>query len=112
MDAKHIATLIDRARADAKLSQRRLADLTGIPQTTISRIISGDRPVKMPEIVRIAQATGTTVAQLTDTSDIPQRVQYAARSTNGSSMETMRRKLLKFIELNDYLDDQGIPAHC
>lgn len=112
MDAMHTGTRIDRARADAKLSQRRLADLTEISQTTLSRIIVGERLAKMPEIVLIARATGTTVAQLTGISDVPQRVQYAARSTNGSSMETMRRKLLHFIELNDYLDDQGIPTHC
>lgn len=112
MNTMHVGTRIDRARADAKLSQRGLADCTGISQTTLSRIIAGERPAKMPEIVLIAGATGTTVAQLTGTSDIPQRVQYAARSTNGSSMETMRSKLLHFIELNDYLDDQGIPTPC
>lgn len=62
----------------------------------------------MSEIILIADATGVSVAQLTGTSDIPQRVQYAARSTNGSSMEAMRNKLLQFVDLNDYLDDQGI----
>lgn len=112
MDATHMGVRIDRARSDAKLSQRGLADLTGISQTTLSRIIAGERLVKMPEVVLIAEATGTTVAQLTGTGDIQERVQYAARSTNGSSMETMREKLLHFIELNDYLDDQGIPARC
>ncbi|MFP7364191.1 helix-turn-helix transcriptional regulator [Corynebacterium callunae] len=85
-----------------------MADRCEIAQATLSRIISGDRPAKMSEIILIADATGVSVAQLTGTSDIPQRVQYAARSTNGSSMEAMRNKLLQFVDLNDYLDDQGI----
>lgn len=111
MDTKHVGARIDRARAEAKLSQRALAKHTGISQASLSRIIAGERPAKMPEIVVIAGTTGTTVAQLAGTSDIPQRVQYAARSTNGSTMDAMRSKLLHFIELNDYLDDQGIPTH-
>jgi hypothetical protein len=37
-------------------------------------------------------------------------VQCAARSTNGSGMAGMRAALLHFLELDDYLDDQAIPA--
>lgn len=110
MDTTQMSTRIDRALTDAKLSQRRLAELTGISQPTLSRIIRGDRPVRMSEVILIAEATGTTVSQLAGTSDVRDRVQYAARSTNGSSMETMRDRLIHFIELNEYLDDQGIPA--
>lgn len=110
MNSSHVVDHIKQALAGAKISQRKLADMTEISQPTLSRIISGDRTAKMPELIRIAQATGTTVSQLTGASDIPGRVQYAARSTNDSSMEAMRRKLLHFIELNDYLDDQGIAS--
>ena len=63
----------------------------------------------MTEIIRIADATGCTVAQLTGTA-IADRVQYAARATNGSAMEKMRQRLLHFIELDAYLDDQAIPV--
>ncbi|MFX0594029.1 helix-turn-helix domain-containing protein [Melissospora conviva] len=102
--------LIERARVDAGLSQRALADRTGISQPTLSRIISGDRAAKMPELVAIAWATGRTVAQLTGTQTVANRAQCAARATNGSEMDGMRQALLHFLELDDYLAEQAIPA--
>ncbi|MFI7542916.1 helix-turn-helix domain-containing protein [Actinoplanes sp. NPDC049599] len=105
-----VGTLIDRARMAAGLSQRSLADAARISQPTLSRIISGDRTAKLPEIVAIAWATGHTVAQLTGTSTVADRVQCAARATNDSGMEAMRQALLHFLEVDDYLDEQAIPA--
>ena len=105
-----VGALIDRARAAAGLSQRRLAEATGISQATLSRIISGDRIAKMPEIVLIAGATGHTVAQLTGTGDLAARVQCAARATNDCDMDGMRQTLLHYLELDSYLDDQAIPG--
>src|ERR1700716_3176557 len=102
--------LIERARVAAGLSQRALADATGISQPTLSRIISGDRAAKMPEVVAIAWATGHTVAQLTGAGTMADRAQYAARATNDSAMDRQREALLHFLERDDYLDDQAIPA--
>ncbi|AII11482.1 helix-turn-helix domain-containing protein [Rhodococcus opacus] len=101
---------IDRAMKAAGLSQRTLGAMTGISQSTLSRIIAGDRPAKMNELLAISTATGSTVAELTGTSVVAGRVQCAARSANGSNMEQMREKLLHFLELDAYLDEQGIPA--
>ncbi|MPV51357.1 helix-turn-helix domain-containing protein [Pseudactinotalea sp. HY160] len=98
---------IESAREAAGLSQRALEDRTGISQSTLSRILSGKRTAKMTEIILIAEATGCTVGQLTGTL-IADRVEYAARATNDSEMEKMRRRLLHFIELDAYLDDQAI----
>lgn len=103
-----IGVAIESAREAAGLSQRALEDRTGISQATLSRILSGKRPAKMTEIILIADAVGCTVAQLTGTA-VADRVQCAARATNGSDMEKMRQRLLHFIELDAYLDDQGIP---
>lgn len=108
--ATNVGALIERARVAADLSQRALADATGISQSTLSRIISGDRTAKMPEIVLIARATGHTIPQLTGNGTVADRAQCAARATNGSGMEGMRAALLDFLELNDYLDDQAVPA--
>lgn len=105
-----VGARIERARLAAALSQRALAEATGISQPTLSRIISGDRPAKMPEIVAIAWATGHTVAQLTGSETVADRIQCVARATNDSEMDRMREALLHFVELNDYLDDQAIPA--
>ncbi|WP_027943130.1 helix-turn-helix domain-containing protein [Amycolatopsis taiwanensis] len=102
--------LFERARIAAGLSQRALADATGISQPTLSRIISGSRVAKMPEVVAIAWATGYTVAQLTGVGTVADRVQCAARATNDSGMDRMREALLHFLDLDDYLDDQAVPA--
>ena len=110
MTTASVGALIDRAREAAGLSQRALADATGISQPTLSRIISGDRVAKIPEVVAIAWATGHTVAQLTGTGTEADRAQCAARATNDSDMNGMREALLHFLDLNDYLEDQAIPA--
>ena len=57
----------------------------------------------------MAEATGCTVAQLSGNS-VTERIQCVARTTNSSTMERMRQRLLHFIELDAYLDDQAIPA--
>ncbi len=110
MTAANTSERIERARAAAGLSQRALAEVSGVSQSTLSRIIAGDRRAKMPELVAIARATGHTVAQLTAAGAVPDRVQCAARGTNDSGMDGMRQALLHFLELDDYLEDNAIPA--
>lgn len=110
MAAVDVGARIERAHQAAGLSQRALSEATGISQATLSRVISGARPAKMNEILAIANATGRTVAELTNASRIPDRAQCAARATNGADMEAMREELLHYLELDAYLDDQGIPA--
>jgi transcriptional regulator with XRE-family HTH domain len=101
---------IERAVGVVGLSQRALAAETGISQSTLSRIISGERAAKMPELATIAWATGTTVADLTGAGSVADRVRCAARATNGAGMEDLRAALLHFMELDAYLDDQAIPS--
>ena len=110
MTTVDIGALIERARQSAGLSQRGLADATGISQPTLSRIIANNRAAKLPEIVAIAWATGHTVAQLTGAGTVADRVQCAAPATNSSGMDDMRQALLHFLELDDYLDEQAVPA--
>lgn len=110
MTTTTVGELIGEALEVSKLSQRTVSDLTDIPQTTISRIIKGTRKAKTTEIILIAEATGHTYAQLTGTGTTEEQVQWAARSTGGSNMEGMKKALLHFMDLDDYLTDQAIPA--
>lgn len=107
--ASEVGARVERARAAAGLSQRALADLTGISQPTLSRIISGDRTPKMPELVAIAWATGTVITELAGSGSVAERAQCAARATADADMEVMREALLHFLELDDYLSGQAIP---
>lgn len=106
----HIGERIEQAARAAQLSQRALASATGISQPTLSRIISGERPAKMPEIVAIAWATGASVAELTGARTVAERAQAAGRATHDAEMRHMRDALLHFLELDAYLDDQAIPS--
>lgn len=105
-----IGVRIERARVAAGLSQRALADATDISQSTLSRTVSGDRAVKMPEIVAIAWETGHTIAQLTGIGAVSERVQCAAWDIRNSDMVGMHQALLYFLDLDAYLDSQAIPA--
>lgn len=105
-----VGVLIERARERAGLSQRALADQTGLSQSSLSRVKSGSRPVKMSELVLIAEATGYTVAELSGRSAAAERVQCAARSTNGADMEQMRSMLCHFVEVDAYLEEQAVGA--
>lgn len=103
----NLALAIEAAREVAGLSQRELEQRTGISQATLSRILTGKRVAKMTEVMLIADALGCTVPELTG-SGARGRVQCAARATNGATMETLHSRLLHFIELDAYLDDQAI----
>lgn len=105
----HGSAAIERARKAAGLSQRTLAARTGISQPTLSRIVSGERDAKMTEVLLIADATGCTVAQLTG-SAVADRVECAARASDGAAMEDMHQQLVHFMELDAYLDDQGVAS--
>jgi transcriptional regulator with XRE-family HTH domain len=108
--ATDVGARIERARVAAGLSQRQLADTTGISQSTLSRVISGQRTAKVPELVAIAWATGVMVAELAGTGTVAERAECAAGATNHADMDGMREALLHFLELDDYLSGQTIPA--
>lgn len=105
-----VGARVDRARVAAGLSQRALADATGVSQATLSRIISGQRTAKVPELMAIGWATGVTLAELAGTGTVAERAEGAARATNHADMDSMRQALLHFLELDDYLSGQAIPA--
>lgn len=105
-----VGARVERARAAAGLSQRGLAEATGISQASLSRLIAGTRTPKAPELVSIADATGTTYAALAGTGPSA-RARCVARSTNGNRMDGMREVLAGYLDLDGYLDDQGI-ARC
>ncbi|AIY01965.1 hypothetical protein ART_2366 [Arthrobacter sp. PAMC 25486] len=107
MDATSVGGRVKTAYETAGLNQRQLSDLTEISQSTLSRIVSGDRVAKTSELVDIARGTGVSLAQLTG-SGAASRVLCAPRATDGSQMSVMRDRLLQFADLNAYLDSQAI----
>lgn len=96
------------AREAAGLTQRQLAARCGIAQATLSRIEQGIRPAKMNEVLALAWALGCPASELTGFSNVRSRLECVARATDRSTMETMRRELSHYLELDAYLEDQGI----
>lgn len=109
MDTTALAARLAKAQEAAGLSQRALAMKAEISQPTLSRILNGQRTPKMTELLQIAEATGFTIAQLTG-DDASAHVRMAARATGDTRMEAMKERLLYFVEIDSYLDDQAIPA--
>jgi transcriptional regulator with XRE-family HTH domain len=57
---------ISELREQAGLTQQRLGEETGLGQTAVSRIETGDRRVDTLELVDIARALGVTVSEILD----------------------------------------------
>lgn len=109
MTTPSAAARIEKARLAARItSQRQLADKAGISQATLSRIIAGNQPAKANELCALAMAIGCTLAELAGSSPMADRVQYGARPDNGANIEQIREQLLQFLEIDSYLDEQGI----
>lgn len=110
MSTPTVGQLIEAALATSRLSQRAVSDQTGIPQASISRIIHNTRQAKTTEIILIAEATGHTYEQLTGGGTTEDQVQWAARASGSGGMDGMKKAILRFMDLDDYLTDQAIPA--
>lgn len=108
MPSPNVGQLVGAALASSKTSQRAVADETGIPQATLSRIVNGTRQAKTTELMLIAQATGHTYAQLTGGGTTESQISWAARSTDGSGMADMKKAVMDFMDLDAYLTDQAI----
>ena len=59
-----LGAAITAARAGAGLTQEQLGELTGLGQTVVSRIESGQRKIESIELLTIARALGVDLAEL------------------------------------------------
>jgi len=63
-----IAAMLRQARTEMNLSQKDLADRTGISTSRIRRYESGETPVPLPELELLANSLGTQVDRFADNS--------------------------------------------
>jgi transcriptional regulator with XRE-family HTH domain len=63
-----IAAMLRQARTEKNLSQKDLADRTGISTSRIRRYESGETPVPLPELELLAESLGYPVDQFADNS--------------------------------------------
>jgi transcriptional regulator with XRE-family HTH domain len=98
------------AREAAGLSQRQLAVRSGVAQTTLSRIEQGVQLAKMNEVLALASALGCAISQLTGRSSVEDRLECVPCGADHSMTEKTRRELSHYLELDAYLEDQGISS--
>jgi transcriptional regulator with XRE-family HTH domain len=100
---------VEAARERVGLSQRALAAKAGLSQPTLHRIEQGARTPKMPELIKLARALGCSLSEISEHSPVRDRVICFARAENLSDMSGLRRELVHFLELDAYLEEQGVP---
>lgn len=101
---------IKRARATWDRSQRDLEAETGISQATLSRIENGLRVPRLNEVLSLSWALGLTVEEMTGHSPVSPRLECAARADLNADMTPMQDELAHFLELDAFLEEQGVPA--
>lgn len=63
-----VGAILRQARAEKNLSQKNLAERTGISTSRIRRYESGETPVPLPELEHLANSLGYSIEDFTDTS--------------------------------------------
>ncbi|MEW1868642.1 helix-turn-helix domain-containing protein [Streptomyces caelestis] len=107
MDLKEIGERVARERAQAGLSQRELAVRAELSQPTLARIELGERPaLTLAELDRVAAALSVPLTLLTKGNPVRQRMQVAARASEGAEEELRRAEGLvgEILALDDRLD--------
>ncbi|MCQ9163607.1 helix-turn-helix transcriptional regulator [Arthrobacter sp. STN4] len=109
--SSHVPGRIVALRTQARMSQRQLAAASGVPQSTLSRIESASRQAQLGEIALIAQALGRSLGSILDECPLEDRVLVATRANKPSAdAESVKDRLVYFLEMDEFLDHQGIPA--
>ncbi|MEX2289500.1 MAG: helix-turn-helix transcriptional regulator [Mycobacteriales bacterium] len=111
MELDHVALgrRLREVREAARVSQHDAADAIEVSQPTYSRIEQGQRPLKGDEIVVLADLLGVRAAAITAGAQIRRRARIAARTDGTASpMAAMRERLYAYLELDEYLTEQGV----
>lgn len=108
MTVETIGARIQRARETSGKSQRAIQADTGISQSRLSRIESGDHAPKLNEVLALSWTLGYTVTELTGHSPVRDRAQFAARTEMGGDVAALQAELIHFLELDAFLDEQGV----
>lgn len=95
-------------REHVSMSQRDLATIADLSQSTIHRIETGARPASTLEQALIADACGVLVSDLTNTNSLANEVRCAGR-TNETCAQAMSDYLLFAFGLASRLDALGVP---
>ncbi len=111
VDSVELGRRLRLARQAAGVSQEEAQLAIGVSQPTYSRIESGTRELRADELILLADRFGIRTAALIGLEDVRSRAKTAARTNDpNSAMVAMQERLYAYLELDQYLTDQGIPG--
>lgn len=64
LTAEALASVVSKAVKTANLSQREVADRTGIPLVTLNRRLTGRSAFTVPEVASVAEVLGLSVVEI------------------------------------------------
>lgn len=99
MSLKQIADQLQQARKAKGLSQRKLADLVGIPQNHISKIESGQVDIRLSSLFALAEAL-----------DLIFTLQHAM-AVNTKPVAQTKSRAKRLLEQHDALTARTAPTH-
>lgn len=102
---KLIGQRLASVREAASMRQEDAAAVLGLSQPTYSRIETGTRGLKADELITLADRLGVRAAAI---ANIDGSLEHARFSGPEDAVAT-RVHLLAYLELDDYLTDQGVP---
>lgn len=101
-----IAQRVEESRVALGLTQRDLAERSGISQATLSRSLNGSREFHVDELLDIAAALDIPFAGLIDDDPGDEGSLFAARtSCPDPATEAVRRRLATLLRIRRTLDD-------
>lgn len=107
MSDTEIGQRLAGARETVGMSQRELAQLSGISQPTIHRIESGQREASILELSALADACGVLITDLQGTGTLGNEVSCAGRTSDAGSPALLEYMLYAF-GLTQRLDELGV----
>lgn len=100
---------VREVREAVGISQDQARQAIGVSQPTYSRIEAGSRALKGDELVLLADCFGVRAAAISGLAQVRDRARFAARTDGSySPMGTMKDRLYAYLELDGYLNGQGI----
>lgn len=99
---------LKKAREAMHLTQRDLAEHTGISQPTIARIESGQRRASLAELSVLGEACGVFLNDMLGEGSLADQVQCAGR-TDSEGSQALSEYLVYAFTLSQRLDQLGVP---
>lgn len=100
---KNIGIKIKEARTKSKLNQTQLSQFLGIDQTNLSKIESGERPIGIVNLKKLANLFGMSLLDFQSETPINEKLELSFRADNINPEDLEKISMLNRIAANSAL---------